>query len=224
MSTNLLHTALLAGAFLLLFAAAEVLYHWLHVKVELTRKFVHVGTGLLTLLFPVLLDNHWFVLFLCASFAVILIVSLKFRLLPSINAIDRFSVGSLAYPVSVYGCYRVFDYFDRDYLYFYAPILILAICDPVAALMGKRWPKGKYAIGKETKTLMGSGMFLLSALIVYGTLDLCLFPGTPVALLIAKGFVIAVISCVAEALSGKGTDNLTIPAAVLLGLFITPFI
>jgi dolichol kinase len=224
MNTDLLHTALLAGAFLLLFATAEVLYHWLHVKVELTRKFVHVGTGMLTLLFPVLLNNHWLVLFLCASFAMILIVSLRFRLLPSINAIERFSVGSLAYPVSVYGCYLVFDHFHYNYVYFYAPILILAICDPVAALMGKRWPKGKYAIGKETKTLMGSGMFLFSALIVYGTLMLCLFPGTPLVLLIAKGLVVATISCVAEALSGKGTDNLTIPVAVLLGLFITQLI
>src|SRR5690606_10018582 len=140
METNLQHTLILAGCYLLLFGLGELLYHGFKVKVELTRKFVHLGTGLLALLFPVLLDNHWWVLLLCASFAMILICSLRFHLLKSINEIDRKSVGSLAYPVAVYGCYLSYSHQDYQYIYYYLPIMILAISDPLAALCGKNGP------------------------------------------------------------------------------------
>src|SRR5438309_317623 len=111
MSKEILNTIILASSFLALFGVAEVLYHFFKVRAEFTRKIVHVGTGLLSLLFPLMLSNHWYVLFLCASFGLILVLSLKFNLLKSINAIDRESVGSLAYPVSVYCSYLAFDYY-----------------------------------------------------------------------------------------------------------------
>ena len=224
MTNDWIYTFILAGAFLALFGVAELLYHFAKVKAELTRKFVHLGTGILTLLFPVLLENHWLVLLLCSSFVVILIVSLKYKLLPSINAIDRFSVGSLAYPVSVYCCYLFFDKEGQNFQYFYVPILILAICDPIAALMGKRWPKGKFSIGKETKTLMGSSMFLASAFIVYIALTASLHPHTSILMLVWRGLIVASITCIAEAVSGKGTDNLTIPAAALMALYLTNYV
>ena len=221
MNRDLLHTILLAGLFLSLFGVAELMYHQFKVKVELTRKFVHVGTGLLTLLFPVLLGNHWLVLLLCTSFALILIASLKFNLLKSINAIERESVGSLAYPVSVYACYLAFDYFGQQYIYFYLPVLILAICDPVAALTGKTWPVGKYKVGKENKTLLGSSMFFLSALVLGFLLFRALNPQLALAHILLSTVLVALISSIAEALSRKGYDNLTIPAAVLLTLIFT---
>lgn len=224
MTADWINAALLSASFLALFGIAEVLYHFAHVKVELTRKLVHLGTGALTLLFPVMLSNHWFVLLLCGSFALILIVSLRFKLLPSINAIDRVSVGSLAYPASVYGCYLVFQAEHQHFGFFYIPILTLAICDPIAALAGKRWPLGKYTIGKDTKTLMGSGMFLLSAVAVYAVTVSMLDSQTELQSIIFRGFIVATIACLAEAVSGKGTDNLTIPAAVLGGLYLTSYV
>ena len=157
MTTDWINTAILSASFLALFGLAELLYHFAHVKVELTRKLVHLGTGALTLLFPVMLSNHWFVLLLCGSFALILIVSLRFKLLPSINAIDRVSVGSLAYPVSVYGCYLVFQAEHQHFGFFYIPILTLAICDPIAALAGKRWPLGEIHHRKRHQNTHGIG-------------------------------------------------------------------
>ncbi len=224
MTADWINAAILAASFLGLFGIAELLYHFAKVKVELTRKLVHLGTGALTLLFPVMLSNHWFVLLLCASFALILVISLRFKLLLSINAIDRVSVGSLAYPAAVYGCYLVFQAEHQHYGFFYIPILTLAICDPIAALTGKRWPLGKYTIGKDTKTLMGSGMFLLSAFIVYVVAVSLLNPQTGLYPIVFRGLIVAVFACVAEAVSGKGTDNLTIPAAVLGGLYCTNYV
>lgn len=220
MINDWLFLLILAASFLLLFGIAELLYHWLKVPVEWTRKLVHLGTGLLTLLFPLLLENHWSVLLLCGSFALILIASLRFRLLPSINAIERFSVGSLAYPVAVYGCFLIYQ--EQEVLtYFYLPILTLAICDPIAALTGKKWPLGRYRIGKEYKTAMGSGMFLLTAFCVYMTGALLAHPHASVGLTIWRGLIVASVAMLAEGLSGKGTDNLTIPAAVVSMLYFT---
>ncbi len=218
MNKDILNTAILSGSFLVLFGIAEILYHKFNVKVELTRKFVHIGTGLLTLLFPILLGNFWLVLLLCSTYAVILLLSLKFNFLKSINAIERKSAGSIAYPISVSACYLVFDYFHQQYIYFYLPILILAICDPVAALTGKRWPIGKYKIGRGNKTMMGSGMFFLSAFILsfigYGAT----LGGGSIFVAALCSVIIGASTSAAEAVSGKGLDNITVPAVTILAI------
>lgn len=224
MSTDIQHTLILAAAYLVLFICAELLYHKCAVKVELTRKFVHIITGLLALLFPILLGNHWLVLFLCASFALILVVSLKFKFLPSINAIERESVGSLAYPLAVYLCYLAYDYHQQQYIYYYLPIIILAVCDPIAALTGKKWPLGKYSIGKESKTLMGSTMFFLSTLILVVNFTYNSVGFSSTQQIILSALIIGFLSSFTEAISKKGWDNLTIPISVLVGLMMTRFI
>ncbi len=218
--TSLLNTFLLAAAYLVLFAVGEVLYHKCKVKVEISRKVVHIGTGLLALLFPLLLDNHWLVLILCAAFAIILVVSLRFGFLPSINAVERKSIGSLAYPVAVYGCYLAFLFNGHQYHYYYLPILVLAVCDPVAGLAGRKWPIGPYAIAGAHKTLMGSAMFLLSALLLVGSY--IFFAGHPLTVpAIASILIIAVLATLAEAVSRDGYDNVSIPFSVILGLLLT---
>ena len=87
----------LVGSFAALFAGAELLYRVWRMNAETTRKVVHVGTGLLALLFPLALTSHWQVLALCGSFAVLLWISIRYKLLPSINGIRRKSYGSLGY-------------------------------------------------------------------------------------------------------------------------------
>ena len=211
---------ILAGAFALMLLISEFLYHKLKVSVEFTRKFAHVTTGLVSLLFPVLFDNHWLVLLLCGIFAAFLTVSLSFRLLPSINAIDRKSLGSVIYPFSVYGCYLAYQYFDSEYIYFYLPILILAICDPLATLFGKRWPLGPYRAGIEVKTWMGTTAFFISALIISYTQFIIFYPVLPFKDLILYCLIIATVTAIAEASSGKGFDNISIPAGALVGMII----
>jgi len=217
MSTNLINSMLLSLCFLSLFGLGELMYHKFKVRAEFTRKLIHFGTGILTLLFPILLTSHWWVLFLCSSFAVLLIASMKFNFLKSINAIDRVSIGSILYPVSVYSCYLTFDYYGYQYVYFYLPILLLAICDPLAALFGKKWPVGKYSLGKHSKTLMGSSAFMCSAFIlIIGFQVISDSQWYPTSLgLFASALIVAFISTLAEALSGKGIDNLTIPLSAL---------
>lgn len=217
MDKEILNTALLAALFLALFGIAEILYHYMKVKAELTRKLVHLGTGALTLLFPLMLGSHWPVLFLCAGFAVILILSLKYDLLKSINAIDRESVGSIAYPAAVYGCYLAYAAFHHTLVFFYLPVLILAVCDPAAALCGKTWPLGKFTVRKSQKTFSGTMAFFACAFIV--SMLLLSFSDYEAGYSkITIALTVASFSAGVEALSGRGFDNITIPASVIFVL------
>ncbi len=221
MAIQLQNIIFLSIAFLSLFGLAEYLYHRKNVQVEKTRKLVHFGTGILTLLFPLVLESQWEVLFLCSSFIGILVASLKFNLLPSINAIERKSYGSIAFPIAVYLSFLLYQYMlpftlntTEALSYFYLPILILAICDPIAALGGKRFPLGRFKIGEGHKTLMGSSLFFLSAAILLAFALFAKGENLVAEQTLVQLFVVALSGTMAEAISGKGWDNLTIPLAV----------
>ncbi len=255
MDDNLFYTILLTFGFLTLFGSAEILYHFFNIKTEYTRKFVHVGTGFITLLFPLLLTHHLWVLFLCSGFAVLLLLSLKFDFLPSINNIERKSVGSLAYPLAVYISYLAFDFssdftlsqninqeitINSNLIYFYLPMLILAISDPMAALLGRNLSKRQfsffskntflsiflksnppynYQITTPCKTIIGSVAFFGSAFLI-GTVLFFSLNQTSIFAGISLAFLIAICATFSEAISKKGWDNLTIPATVIIALFL----
>lgn len=220
MNANLLNTIILAGIFLSMFATAEILYHKYKVAAEYTRKYTHLATGLLTLLFPNMIENHWLVLLLCGSFFIILITSMKFNWLPSINAVDRKTKGSLLYPIVVYGLFLVYDHYDKESVYYYLPILILAICDPIAGLTGKKWPIGEYKLFGKKKTYLGSSAFFISAVITCSLL-LILIAEAPPSEALFVSLAIAIITTIAEAFSHGGYDNLSIPGTAMIVLVLS---
>lgn len=213
---------ILAALFLILFIIAEILYRKGGMIVERTRKIVHIGTGLLTLLFPLMLSSHWEVFILCLSFAVLLLISQYTGLLPSVNEIKRLSYGSLAFPLAVWICFLIYSYmkektnlaFDAR-LFFYLPILIMAIADPVAALVGRRYPVRKYKVYNGTKSLMGSVTFFLVAFII-SLLVFYYFTPQISGHLIFISIMLALATTIAEGITPLGLDNLTIPLVALL--------
>ena len=217
MNSNIINTIYLALAYSLLFTSAEFLYHKLKIRADITRKYVHIVTGLLTLLFPPLIGNHWLVLILCGSFFFILLLSLKFDLLPSINKIKRPTLGSIFYPVVVFLCYLAYEHRNHNLIYFYLPVLTLAICDPVAEFVGKTYKLGKYKIHGHTKTLIGSTGFFVSSFILSMILVIYLSNKDIIS---ALPFVICIAftTTIAESLAWKGYDNLTIPAIAMANL------
>lgn len=201
-----------------IFLLSEVAYHSLKCKIEITRKFTHFTSGIVCLTFPYFIDSAWLILALCSGFILVLYLSQKFKILPSIHKIDRKSFGSLLFPVSVFGCYLAYQFFDNAQVYYYLPILILAVCDPLAALIGKKYPIGKFKIGDSYKTFLGSFAFFISCFIIlYVSFYNC---ESVLAELIIRCFVIALIATITEALSKNGFDNLMIPIVVAFMLII----
>ncbi|WP_241254980.1 phosphatidate cytidylyltransferase [Sphingobacterium sp. DR205] len=220
MKNDLSNMLLLAMLFLLLFALSEILYHRFKIRVEFTRKLVHIGTGIISLLFPILLASHWSVLFLCGVFAVILVLSLKFNLLRSIHAIDRKSAGSLAYPAAVYLCFVTQTYLDDRNIFYYLPLATLAICDPMAALSGKKWPLGPYMVLGAKKTVLGSIAFFISAIVLTFFIWKYAHDSSLDFQELTIITTVALMATFAEALSKDGYDNLTIPLSTIVSLYI----
>jgi phytol kinase len=221
LNTQLLYTLFLGGCFLALFGLAELLYHFGRVKAEYTRKLVHAGTGLLTLLFPICFESHWYVLALCTSFAVLLSLSLKFGWLRSINAIDRKSHGSISYPVSVYAAFLFYEFIGHHQPAFYfVPILLLAICDPIAALLGRKFPWKPFKVGEGKKTVTGSLAFFITAFALCGGILCFTQHDMSFKNLLLISFLTSAATAIAEAFSSKGFDNLTIPAAAMLVIYL----
>ncbi len=97
------------------------------------------------------------------------------------------------------------------------PILILAICDPLAALFGKKWPVMPYKTFGYSKTGVGSLAFFSSAFCLSFLLLLFFKPSLPFGVLLVS-LQVATVTTLAEAITHKGFDNLTIPLSALLVL------
>lgn len=201
--------------FLIVFAIGEVAYRLFKVNAEYTRKWSHIASGILSLSFPYFLQTWQMVGLICLLFTIILTLSSRYRFLPSINSVDRQTFGSFLFPLAVFVSFFSSNYFNHS-AFFYLSVLILAICDLLAAIIGKRWPIMKIKLNKETKSLGGFFAFVGSALIillVFINLKLLVF--TPILMFLPLFWAFV------ELISPKGTDNISIPISVILGLFLT---
>ena len=88
-------------------------------------------------------------------------------------------------------------------------MLIFAISDPLAGIVGAKWIKSKEIYGG--KTIAGSLTFLFSALIICLLLTLSVY-GKP---RITLSLMIALTATVTELVSTRGTDNFTVPLVVM---------
>jgi len=212
-----INTAVVSFLFLLIFGLAELAYVKLSVKVELTRKFVHFGSGILCLSFPFYIINSWLVLLLCVNFLLLLVISKKFNFLKSINNVERKTFGTHLFPVTIFVLYYLSIKFDSLDFYF-LPVLIFAISDPISALVGKKYPIKQYTLFNQQKSLGGALSFFISSLIICLSYVYC-FSNLDVMTLILV-LTISLFATLTEGLSFKGTDNITVPLMVALILYL----
>lgn len=211
---------LIAISFLLV--TTELIYRRLGLKGEVTRKIAHLTATLSTVTFPYLFDDHWYVLALSSFFFIILYISRNGTQLKSIHDITRKSVGSYLLPISIYFTFFVAIKLNDKFI-FILPILILAISDPIAGILGINITEKNHQIvlfGKKlNKTTVGTGSFLVSSFII-STVALYLNREVFDLKTFWLALGVAVVSTLAELLSGRGIDNFTIPASVLLMLIL----
>jgi dolichol kinase len=96
-------------------------------------------------------------------------------------------------------------------LYYYLPILTLAICDLCAAIIGYRYPLKKINIYIETKSMGGFLAFFLSFILLNLTLIQFNYQ-IPLVFIIVAGLFSAFV----ELISPRGIDNITIPLSVIM--------
>lgn len=193
----------------ILVVVAEALSKLLPNDPELTRKVVHIGSGNVILLAWWLDISRSVIVSAAIIAAAIAIISYLIPILPAIESVGRQSFGTLFYAISM-GILSAY-FWQTAPQYAVIGILVMAWGDGMAAILGQRFGKHKYQIGKITKSWEGSAAMAIAAWIV-----------TIATLLAVEGnswqvwitaVVIALIATVCEAFSKLGIDNLTVPLA-----------
>lgn len=203
----------LAAIFLVLFAVAEVLRRAGGLRTESTRKLVHVGAGVAVLAVPAFFTSLFTVLTLTASFLGIMFFTKKRGVLPSIHQVGRPSSGAVVYPVSL-GILLVLSG-GRPVL-FDAPLLVLALADATAALVGTRFGRHKYFVNGDARSVEGSAAFCaVSFAVIAGSLSIHgAGPGHALAVALAVAPALTAV----EAIATRGYDNLLLPLAGFIAL------
>ena len=206
----------------LLLVFNELNYRRLNLKGEFTRKFAHFAATLAVVPFPYIFPSHWYVLVLAFLFFAVLFITQYSKQLKSIHDIERKSVGSYLLPLSIYITFLISSLLENKFI-FILPMLILAVCDPMAAILGinvKNYNGRVVLFGhKFDKTWLGSGAFLITSFVIsiiafyfhFQVFDLQTF---------WLALAIAVVSTLSEFFSWRGSDNLSIPLSVMLVLVL----
>ncbi|HRX13367.1 MAG TPA: phosphatidate cytidylyltransferase, partial [Draconibacterium sp.] len=144
--------------------------------------------------------------------------------LKSIHGVERKSVGSYLLPLSIYITFLISNLTENKFIYI-LPMLILAISDPMAAILGiniKNYNGRIKIFGRKlNKTWLGSGAFLASSFVISiialyfhrGVFDLETF---------WLAMLLSIVTTLSELISWRGFDNLSIPlsAVVVLVVFL----
>jgi phytol kinase len=190
---------------------AEVWRHWGHPKPEWTRKLVHLGGGITCLFFPFLVESPWVVLALTVGMSALFAGAARFGFLQSLHGVERTSRGAEYYPLAIFLVFVLSR--GRPWLYV-AAVLVLAVADAFAALIGSRYGRVHYQTERGEKSLEGSLVFFVTAFLAIH-LPMLLLTDLPRETTVLAALLVAFLVTGFEAISLRGTDNLFVPVAVV---------
>ena len=187
---------------------AEGLYQVTNAASEIVRKIVHIGTGNVILLAWWLQIPAWVGIVASISAGAIALLSYILPLFPGINSVGRNSLGTFFYAMSFSVLIAWFWPLKQPY-YAAIGILIMALGDGFAALVGQNFGKHSYQIWGEKKSIEGS---LTMAGISYAVTLLILWSVQGNSWQIwLTAIAVAMVATILEAISKIGIDNLTVP-------------
>jgi phytol kinase len=203
---------ILSALFLSLIVLAELWRRFGNPEAEWTRKLVHLGGGMTCLFFPFLVRSPWVVLAMAAPLTGLFVAGSKLGFLKSLHGVKRRSRGAEYYPLAVFLTFVLTQ--GRPWLYLSA-VLVLAVADAFAALIGSQYGRIRYEVEDETKSLEGSLVFLVLAFLAIH-LPTLLLTDLPRPVCVLAALLVAALVTGFEAISLEGADNLFIPLAVVL--------
>ncbi len=197
-------------AYGLVFLLGEYLRRVQDVPPEVSRKTIHIGGGLVALVFPLFLKSHWSVFLIAALATAAMLFGKRRGMLPSLDDVSRITNGSLLYPWAIYICFLCAQLLGRI-VYYEISVLVLGLADGMAALTGTAYGRKRYLVeATDSKSVEGSITFFVTTFIIT-EISLLLF--TPIGRLdcILVALLIALLVTLFEAISMQGADNLAIP-------------
>jgi len=185
---------------------------------ELARKVLHVVMGLVTLSFPRIFSGIMPVLLLALTSSGFFLAVHRWHALASAagltdTALARSSRGEFYFILGVYFSL----WLAPSPLAYTMAILVLTFADAAAAITGLYCGRNPILIPHGTKTLEGSVVFFLVAMLTTGWL-LTTEGGCSGIQWWQITLSVALIATITEAVLTRGLDNLVIPIAVLFAL------
>jgi phytol kinase len=193
---------------------------WSKPHPELVRKLLHVGMGLAAVSFPWLFDRSWPILMLGAlslggMLAMRYVKSVRGSVGSVVGGVARNSFGEVYFPIAVAILFHLYLLQEglplavRVVLYC-VPVLLLALADAAAALVGVYYGNLHYTTTDGFKSMEGSFAFFVCAFFcVHLPLLLATDVGRGQTLLIA--LLLAWLAMLFEAVAWAGLDNLVLP-------------
>lgn len=197
-----------------LLVSAEYLRQKKMVSVELTRKIVHMGSGVLVAFLP-FFTSYKNIQILSLAFLAVILLSAKFDILKSIHTVKRVTKGEILFAVGIGICALLEPV---DWIFTVA-ILHLALADALAAVIGTKWGRRtRFTILSHGKSLLGSLTFFYVSIAIFLGVIIFQPAGLPDVYLLL--LVFPTILTLLENLSWYGLDNVTIPLMTIVLLSI----
>lgn len=203
---QVLAVGLAAAVFLGLLTTAEVATRRRRIDPEVSRKFVHISSGLVAASLPLVM-SFVAIAVLALLFIPFMVVSRRVGLFPAVHGVERATWGEAYFPL---GVLLAAAFFPRPTPYAYG-VLVMGLSDALASFAGRRFGKREYRLSTATKTYVGSTVFFattavltLGALLAEGRLSITHVLAVP---------AVAGALTLLEGLSAGGVDNVLLPVA-----------
>ncbi len=187
---------------------------------EASRKFIHIMLSNWWIIAMVFFDNLFVAALLPAVFTVINYASYKMDLIKVMERDEgqenKNSLGTVYYAISLFILSIITFGPINNPLIGLCGIAVMGYGDGLAAVIGQSVKSPEYKIGNNKKTIAGSfAMFCVTLIIMAGFLTY-----NASNYIVIKSILVAFLMTVIEAISIRGTDNLSVPLLTSLLAFL----
>lgn len=179
---------------------------------EASRKFIHILLANWWLIAMAFFDNLVCALVPPIAFVVINYVSYKGKVIKVMERDDENGLGTVYFAASLIVLVVLSFGLKNNPLIGLVGFFIMAYGDGFAAIAGKGLESKKYKVFGDTKSVAGSSVMFVMSLVI----TLAVFAYSNTSWFALKSIVIAIVATVLEAISAKGTDNITVPVITSL--------
>ena len=183
---------------------------------EIVRKIIHIGIGPLIPIAQFLKINQNSALIFTGIVSLMVFINYNYKLLPTIEDVERKSYGTLFYCLSLF--ILIYLFWDKDPSALISGFFIMTFGDGFAGLIGKSFNSKSWIFFKQKKSLFGTMTMFFTSLIV-----VCSIGYAQQNSLNINYFTIAFFATLLEQFSFLGIDNFIVPisSALFFNFFIT---
>ena len=183
---------------------------------EIVRKIIHIGIGPLIPIAQLLKIDQNSALIFTGIVSMMVLINYTYKLLPTIEDVERKSYGTLFYCLSLF--ILIYLFWDKNPYALISGFFIMTFGDGLAGLVGKSFKSKSWIFFAQTKSLFGTITMFLTSLIVVSSIGYAQQNS-----LNLNYFTIAFLATLLEQFSILGIDNLIVPisTALFFNFFIT---